>query len=88
MATIGERATEEQQGMEVETSLDTFHDINGRQTNMAKAEVITGPPNTKLTDVEKVHKDTRDDKKLVAREAKHDMTNQDRRRHRGRTKEK
>ena len=81
-ATIGGKATEEQREMEAETSLDTIHDINSRRTDTAEAEVITGPPNTKLTNVEKVHKDTRDDTQLVAREAKQDMTNQDRRRQR------
>ena len=57
-------------------------------TSTAEAEVITGPPNTRLTSVEKVHKDTRDDTQLVAREAKQDMANQERRRQRRCTKEK
>ena len=74
-ATIGGKATEEQREMEADTSLETIHDINSRRTSTAEAEVIAGPPNTKLTDVEKVHKDTRDDTKFVAREAKQDMTN-------------
>ena len=68
--------------MEAETSLDTIHDINSRRTDTAEAEVITGPPNTKLANVEEVHKDTSDDTQLVAGKAKQDMTNQDGRRQR------
>ena len=44
--------------------------------------MVVSPQNTKLTDVEEIHKNARDDAELITRKSKHNMTNQHGRRQR------
>lgn len=71
-------------GSEDEPSVDAIHNNENRWRNSTKTVVVLSPPNTKLADIDVIHKNARDNTEYTTRETGQNMMNQDRRRQRRR----